>query len=308
MGAAGQGNYAAANTFLDALAYHRRARGLPGVSLAWGAWDKATGMTGHIGEENRSRWGRLGIGLFSDEQGLELFDAARSIDLPLLLPIRLDNTVLRAGARTGVLPALFSGLVRIAPRRSRDGRASLARRLAEVPESQWDAFVKELVSAHVAVVLGHAGAHAVDPARPFTELGFDSLGAVELRNRLASATGITLPSTLIFDHPTPTAVGRYLRGQVEGQGGGRTIDEELDKLEAWLTSICPENDSDKRRLKDRLETLGSRVQALQSSHLMSVTATDIDEDLVSANDDELFDVIDKRSAGAMQRMDEGEAR
>ena len=220
LGSAGQGNYAAANAFLDALAAHRRAEGLPCVSLAWGAWAMATEMTASLSESDRGRWERMGISPLSEELGLALFDTARTVDQPLLLPVRLDMAALRAQAKTGMLPAIMRGLIRAPMRRASDAQGSLARKLAGSPESDWDAIVRELVRGHVAGVLGHASAEAIDPQRAFKELGFDSLGAIELRNRLSQATGLRLPSTLIFDYPSSAAVAGYLRSRVEGTERG----------------------------------------------------------------------------------------
>jgi 5-hydroxydodecatetraenal polyketide synthase CpkA len=220
VGSPGQGSYAAANAFLDALAAHRHAQGLPGTSLAWGAWEQGAGMAGEMGEADRARFERQGIALLSDVQGLELFDVARSIDEPLLLPVRLDATALRAQAKAGLLPMILTGLVRVPTRRASEAKGSLARRLGESSEAEWDAIVLELVVGHVAGVLGHASAAAVDPQRPFKEAGFDSLGAVELRNRLGQASGLKLSSTLVFDYPTPAAVAGYLRAKVEGAKRG----------------------------------------------------------------------------------------
>jgi mycoketide-CoA synthase len=220
MGTPGQGNYAAANAFLDALAAYRRARGLAGVSLAWGAWDQAAGMTGELTAADLARFERMGVTPLSEEQGLELFDVARTIDEALLIPMRLDIAPLRAQAKAGILPPVLGGLIGAPTRRSTDAKGSLARRLADTPESEWDAIVLELVRGHVAGVLGHATAEAVDPLRSFKDLGFDSLAAVELRNRLGQATGLKLPSTLVFDHPTPTAVAALLRSKAQGAQRG----------------------------------------------------------------------------------------
>jgi acyl transferase domain-containing protein/D-arabinose 1-dehydrogenase-like Zn-dependent alcohol dehydrogenase/acyl carrier protein len=216
IGSPGQGNYAAANTFLDALAAHRRVKGLPGVSLAWGAWEQTTGMTGTLSESGRARFGRVGIVHLSDEQGLELFDSARSIDESLLLPVPLEMSALRAQAKVGTLPPILRGLVQTPIRQASDAGGSLARRLASAPESEWDGIVAELVAEQVAGVLGHSSSAAIDSERAFKDLGFDSLAAVELRNRLGKATGLRLPSTLVFDHPTPTAVTEYVLSGVDG--------------------------------------------------------------------------------------------
>jgi polyketide synthase 12 len=209
IGSPGQASYAAANASLDALAARRRAAGLPATSLAWGLWAAKTGMTGDLDEAELGRLARMGVGALSAELGLELFDQARRLDEALLVPVRLDLGALRAQARAGMLPALLRGLVRAPARRAETG-GSLSQRLAGVPPSDWERVALELVQAQVAAVLGHASAAAVDPDRAFKELGFDSLAAVELRNRLTRATGLRLPSTLVFDHPTPAAAARYL--------------------------------------------------------------------------------------------------
>ena len=140
--------------------------------------------------------------------------AVASAGEALLVTARFDRAALRALARVGVLPRLLSGLVRVPAREHRGG--SLARRLAGVPTSEWDALILELVRGQTAAVLGHDSPAAADPERAFKELGFDSLSAVELRNRLTQVTGVRLPATLVFDHPNCAAVARLLRSRVEG--------------------------------------------------------------------------------------------
>ncbi len=215
LGSAGQANYAAANAFLDALAEHRRARGLPATSLAWGPWEHTAGMAAGLGSADRARMRQGGIAPLELERALELFDDACGRADAQLVPVEIDFSALRSQARTGSVSSLLRGLVRVPARRAAaDG--SLARRLAEAPEAERDAVVLELVRTHVAGVLGHPEVEAVEPERAFKELGFDSLAAVELRNRLTQVTGLRLPATLLFDHPTPVAVAVYLRGKAEG--------------------------------------------------------------------------------------------
>jgi acyl transferase domain-containing protein/acyl carrier protein len=220
LGAPGQANYAAANAFLDALAAHRRAAGLPATSIAWGALDTA----GNLVDDERAELvvkqvrRRLGVVPMSRQRAVEMFDAALAADRPLLAPVELDAAALRAQAAEGALPALLSDLVR-GPARSSRERVSLARRLAEVPADEHEAVVLELVRDHAAAVLGHASAEAIEPDRPFQELGFDSLAAVELRNRLGAATGAPLPPTLVFDYPSAAALARYLLAEL-GDGDG----------------------------------------------------------------------------------------
>ncbi|WP_374227530.1 SDR family NAD(P)-dependent oxidoreductase, partial [Streptomyces sp. AC627_RSS907] len=216
LGTPGQGNYAAANAFLDAFAAARRARGLPGTSLAWGAWDTAAGMAQNLSEVDRRRLTRGGIAPLPLPEALALFDAAPDAERPLLVPIRIDHTVLRARQGDAGLPPLLRGLVRDHTRRAATGESagSLLQRLAGLTTADQDRLLLDLVRAQVAAVLGHASGDAVPAARPFSELGFDSLTAVELRNRLNAATALRLPATLTFDYPTPQALVTFLRGEL----------------------------------------------------------------------------------------------
>ncbi|MFI9154903.1 type I polyketide synthase [Streptomyces sp. NPDC053367] len=214
LGGAGQGNYAAANTFLDALAQHRRARGLPAHSLAWGLWAPSGGMTSQV---DTTQTARSGIAPLTPEQGLELLDTALGLDTALLIPMRVDLTGLRASAASGSVPPLLRGLVRAPARRSgTSGPApagnggSLRGRLAGLAEDEQRALLLELVRTQVATVLGHADASAVEAGHEFVDSGFDSLTAVELRNRLNAATGLRLPATLVFDHDTPADLAARL--------------------------------------------------------------------------------------------------
>ncbi|MFZ1925212.1 MAG: type I polyketide synthase, partial [Solirubrobacteraceae bacterium] len=203
IGSSGQSNYAAANAFVDALAQSRRMRGLAGTSLAWGMWAQGTGMTKVVAGGGVGRLRRLGVTALSSEEGLRVFDTALGARRSLLVPVRLDMAALRAQARMGVLPALLRRLVRVPPARPRDGGSSLSRRLASVPEAERAGVVLGLVRKHVAAVAGHDTPDEIDPERTFKDLGFDSLAAVELRNLLEQVTGLRLPATLVFDHPTP---------------------------------------------------------------------------------------------------------
>ncbi|WP_405162985.1 SDR family NAD(P)-dependent oxidoreductase [Nocardia sp. NBC_01499] len=234
IGSPGQANYAAANAALDALAHKRRAEGLVGSSLAWGLWADATGMTGGLDAGELARLERMGVGALSTELGFDLFDRALGLDAALLAPVRLDLAVLRSQARAGMLPPLLRALVRAPLRRSESTTGSLAERLAGVSVADREPVVVEVVQAQVAAVLGHTSATAVGPDRAFKDLGFDSLGAVELRNRLTQVTGVRLPATLVFDHPTSAAVARYLLTVVAPDtapsGRRRTEEQEFRRL------------------------------------------------------------------------------
>ncbi|MFI8933972.1 type I polyketide synthase [Streptomyces sp. NPDC053474] len=213
LGLPGQANYAAANAFLDALAQRRAARGLPGVSLAWGLWAEASGMTGHLADADLSRMRRAGLAPLTSAEGLALFDAAVSSGTPLLVPARLDPAAVRA---QGAVPALLRGVVRERVRRTAAatggpaGAVPLGERLAALSAEERAAALLTLVREHTATVLAHGDPGGVDPARTFKELGFDSLTAVELRNRLGTATGLRLRATLVFDYPTPSALAAHI--------------------------------------------------------------------------------------------------
>ncbi|QKV91024.1 SDR family NAD(P)-dependent oxidoreductase [Streptomyces sp. NA02950] len=219
LGGAGQGNYAAANGFLDAFAQHRRALGLPAHSLAWGLWAQTSTMTGAV---DTAQAARSGVAALSSEQGMELLDTALALDTPLLVPMRIDLVALRAGAGSGSVPLLLRGLVRTPARRAgaaaregaSGGTAALSDRLAGLSEDEQSAMLVELVCAQVATVLGHPDPSAVGPGHEFVDSGFDSLTAVELRNRLNAATGLRLPATLVFDHETPTDLAARLRTEL----------------------------------------------------------------------------------------------
>ncbi|HEY8985828.1 MAG TPA: type I polyketide synthase, partial [Streptomyces sp.] len=218
LGNAGQANYSAANAFLDALAHHRRAAGLPATSLAWGLWSQASGMTGHLADADLARMARLGLAPVPTDEALELYDTALTVDRPTFVPTRLDLPTLRKQATDGTLPALFRGLVRARAARpaAQVAGSSWAQRLAALPEAERHGTALDLVRGAVATVLGHATAEAVGADRAFKDLGFDSLMAVELRNSLGTATGMRLDATLVFDHPTPAALARHLCAQAVG--------------------------------------------------------------------------------------------
>ncbi|MFI9424046.1 SDR family NAD(P)-dependent oxidoreductase [Streptomyces achromogenes] len=220
LGSPGQANYAAANAYLDALAVHRRALGLPAHSLAWGLWARAGGMTGTLGDTDLGRIARGGVAPLETEEGVALFDAAvRGAD-PAVLPVRLDLAALRAqGAEAA---PLFRALVPVrragaaGARGAAGGADALRERLAGLPAGEREPFLTDLVRGHVATILGYRSAEDVGRTLAFRELGFDSLAAVELRNRLTTATGLKLPATLVFDHPTPAVLAGHLLGELTG--------------------------------------------------------------------------------------------
>ncbi|MFG2833315.1 SDR family NAD(P)-dependent oxidoreductase, partial [Streptomyces sp. NPDC048434] len=224
MGSAGQGSYAAANAFLDALAAYRRDRHLAGQSLAWGLWAQASEMTGHLEGAGLSRLRRGGVQPLATEQGLALFEAAAALGAPLAVPARLDLTGLSRGGRP--VPALLRGLAAggvsarpTAAVATAADTGGLAARLAALSPAEREHDVVDIVRAAAAVVLGHERAGDIDPQRAFRDMGIDSLTGLELRNRLATETGLSLPATLVFDQPTPLEVARYLVAEACGADG-----------------------------------------------------------------------------------------
>ncbi|WP_159050594.1 SDR family NAD(P)-dependent oxidoreductase, partial [Streptomyces cellostaticus] len=228
LGAAGQGNYAAANAFLDALAEHRRNRGLPGLSVAWGTW--GGGGLAEASEAVRARVRRgampamdpqlavraLGDAIEGPDAVLTVMDvdwgqlasapgAADLREMPLVRDLPEIRQLPAAGAGA-------EGVVR--------GQGELAQRLAGLGRAEQERVLADVVRAEAAAVLGHTSADAVPDKRAFKDLGFDSLTAVELRNRLNAVTGLRLSATLVFDYPTPVVLADYLRGELTGESAG----------------------------------------------------------------------------------------
>ncbi|MFF3959896.1 beta-ketoacyl synthase N-terminal-like domain-containing protein, partial [Streptomyces sp. NPDC001890] len=212
-------------------AQHRHAQGLPATSLAWGPWAEG-GMAGRLDAADIARMRRAGVPPLSNEEGLELFDAGMAADAAALVPVRIDLSVVRKSAAQGAeVPHLLRGLVRVPQRRAvtQDGSAAggLAGRLAGRSAEERLQLVLDVVRGEVATVLGHASGDAVPAQRAFTELGFDSLTAVELRNRLGKVTGLRLPATLVFDYPSATVLAEFLTtelvGEVGTQGAGAIV-------------------------------------------------------------------------------------
>ncbi|MGW3407490.1 beta-ketoacyl synthase N-terminal-like domain-containing protein, partial [Streptomyces zhihengii] len=223
LGNPGQANYAAANAALDALATRLRTHGTPATSLAWGYWSDVSGMTEHLDEAALRRHRRDGMLGLSAGTGMALLDAALASEEPAYVAAQLDLAGLRARAATEPVPLMLRSLVRPPRRAAAQGqvaaedRGALGAQLAALPEAERERTVVDLVRAEAATVLGHASAEAIDEKRAFKDLGFDSLTAVELRNRIAKRAGLTLPATLVFDYPSPAVLARKLLGDLVGE-------------------------------------------------------------------------------------------
>ncbi|AGP53553.1 hypothetical protein M271_09705, partial [Streptomyces rapamycinicus NRRL 5491] len=270
LGAGGQGSYAAANAFLDALAQHRHAHGLPALSLAWG----------HIASERTAG----------------LLDAASATERPHVLSMKVDLKAARK--RADAVPALMRGLVRAPYRKVAAGQQSAEawkEQMALATPEQREQLLLDLVLTHAASVLGHSGHTGIDPDRALKELGFDSLTAVELRNQLSTTTGMRLPATLVFDHPTPLAVAHYLDSQIRGvvqsetKMSARTVLAEFDRLEVTLSRLRYREDERAQisaRLKGLILALGdSRLDDGAQARSDDLESADMDQVLKLLNDE-----------------------
>ncbi|MEI5103544.1 SDR family NAD(P)-dependent oxidoreductase [Streptomyces sp. PmtG] len=288
-GGPGQGNYAAANAYLDALAHHRRAAGLPATSLAWGLWAEASGITGHLDDADVQRMARGGMTPLANEDGMALFDAARATGAATAVPAAIDLAALRAHPER--IRPLLRGLVPTPARRAArsgedSGAVPLAQRLAGLTEAEQDRALVHLVRTHTAAVLGFAGPEAVEADRAFKALGFDSLTAVELRNRLDAEVDARLPATLVFDHPNPAALAAHLRTTVLADHGSpaAAVLSELNKLSITMSKLDPDDalaGDIRLRLRSLLNTWDEPEPEAETA------------DLTSATLDDVFDIIDE---------------
>ncbi|MCX4723192.1 type I polyketide synthase [Streptomyces sp. NBC_01306] len=241
LGSAGQANYAAANASLDALAHRRRAAGLPGTSLAWGLWS-GTGMGEQLSETDVQRLRRAGFPPLSPDEGLALLDSALALDAAQLVLARLDFAALAAQGAAPV-SGLLSGLVRRPARPASGGGAAasgaeaadeLKQRLTSCGGAERERILLDVVRTHAAFVLGHDRPAAIDPERGFLDIGFDSLSALDLRNRLITAIGHPLPPSLLFDHPSAAALATHLNeeffGGTEQDAGSALTSATADEL------------------------------------------------------------------------------
>ncbi|MFC4515447.1 type I polyketide synthase [Streptomyces ehimensis] len=295
LGTAGQSNYAAGNTFLDALAEHRRANGLPGTSLAWGLWADTGSIAGHLAEADLRRLARSGLLPLNSKEAMELFDAAPGTGEAVLAVTRLDTAALRRGEP----PVLLRGMVRTPAKRAAaaagggaDAGPSLTERLAALSPLERGRVLTDLVRAQVAQVLGHSDANGVTADRAFSDLGFDSLTAVELRNLLNKATGLRLPTTLVFDHPSPAALAAHLQDQlvIEEVSPAEPVLAGLDGLRAAIESAAATGEDDRARIAARLRELLEAAEAAGGEP--AEPEADENADLDAASDEELFALFD----------------
>ena len=301
VGSAGQGNYAAANSFLDELATHRRAQGLAGLSVAWGLWEQASGMTQHLDERDKARMSRIGLAPMATEQALRLFDTAMLAERPMMVAARIDPGALADNGAS--LPPLLSQLVTRPIRRVIDetdttsaSMTGLVARLQGLSAEQRHSELVDLVCRNAATVLGRPNAGDINAGSVFQDLGFDSLTAVELRNRLKTATGLTLSPTLIFDYPTPIVLAEHLDTRLVVP----TTPAEQPDLMARFNDITRElqtllnqpdwQPDDKPHLTTRIQTLLTTLSAQLDPYDQQEAD---DEDIHTATESQLFAILDE---------------
>ncbi|ADP82245.1 KR domain protein [Pseudofrankia inefficax] len=301
LGAPGQANYAAANTYLDTLAHHRHLLGLPATTLAWGLWQHTSGMTQNLTSAQHTRIDTSGVRPLTTEQGHALLDAALAGDEPTLVAAHFNLATLRLHAASS--PPVLRVLTGAVPLRRAaasggaggTGASAWADRLADRPVGERETAALDLVQSLTAQVLGHRSASAVDPDQAFSEMGFDSLGAVRLRNDLSAATGLRLAATAVFDYPNP----RALAGQILAELAPRTpapppgsIVADLDRLATALTSLAPGDEQRVRAtasLRELVATLGDTGSAPERDVLARIGAS---------SGEEIFAFIDNELAGS----------
>ncbi|MFJ3644660.1 type I polyketide synthase [Streptomyces murinus] len=295
-GGGGQAAYSAANAFLDGLARHRRDRGRTATAVAWGPWADG-GMVADTGDEERLR--RRGLTTLRPDRAVAALHGALSGADATVTVADVDwarfvvpFTVSRPSALLGDLPEVRDALAERRPAGQRAEPSALGEKLATLSEDERRRLLVDTVCAHAAAVLGHSGATAVEPDLAFRDLGFDSLTAVELRNLLTADTGLTLPATLVFDHPTPEAVARHLGSQLAGGQGPDEVSVfgELDRLESLIGTAATAEETVRSGVRRRLQELLTLMNTAGEQH---TPAADAHRQLQDATVDDIFDLIDQ---------------
>uniref|UniRef100_UPI001CEDB526 type I polyketide synthase n=1 Tax=Streptomyces aculeolatus TaxID=270689 RepID=UPI001CEDB526 len=298
LGTAGQGNYAAANAWLDGLAQHRQALGHPAASLAWGYWAEESELSGHLSDADVARLSRTGILPLATAEGLDLLDEAVALGDAAVVPARLSTR-----AEEGVeVPAVLRQVVRPARRTAAADDPSASggsgARLTELPAAERAEALVRLVRTHAAAVLGHGSANSVPRDAAFKTIGFDSLAAVELRNRLNAAAGLRLPATAVFDNPTAEALAALIDGELPGapaaaepaDAGAGSLGELEEKLAAGAF-----DEQEQARLAKRLKALLWQIEDTRPAGGEDAAPADAAPGggLDVASDEEMFAMIDR---------------
>jgi polyketide synthase 12 len=277
----------------------RCAAGLPGLSIAWGLWEQTSTMTGHLAGTDLARMRRSGFTPLSGEQATALLDVACEDGGAHVVAVNLDPRAL-AGQPAQAVPAMLRSLVTTAAGRKRPtasgtGETSddLTSRLAGMPDAERRTTLLNLVSSHAAVVLGHRDPGAVRADTSFKDLGFDSLTAVELRNRLSAATGLRLPAAVVFDYPHAAVLADHLLNRLAPDGAAappadavEPVLGDLGRIEGVLGALALDQAA-RERVARRLRGL---LASLDGERAAPSAAADVE----AASDEEMFALIDKQ--------------
>ncbi|MER7176176.1 type I polyketide synthase, partial [Streptomyces mesophilus] len=296
LGLAGQANYAAANAFLNGLAQARRAEGLAGQALCWGFWAERSEMSAGLGDKDLERMLRQGVSPMASQEGLALFDAALACAEPELVPVRLNLSSL--GELSSPLLRTLAGAVADTDDASQrpGGDGGLAEQLKSMDRSQAEAALLAAVRTQTALVLGHADAARISPGESFKKLGIDSLTALELRKGLSAVTGLKLPATLAYDHPTPAAIAQFLSAAIGPQTAPQPVSplahlaKEIEGLGGRLEEAFRSLDRDEQAtVSTLLGELQGRVRSLTGAGAPQGVADQIS----SASAGDLLALLDK---------------
>ncbi|MFD8085622.1 beta-ketoacyl reductase, partial [Kitasatospora sp. NPDC059722] len=298
-----QANYAAANTYLDALAQHRHAQGLPATSIAWGLWEQPHGMAATLTTTDLARLARTGITPLTTTEALTHFDTVLGSNPALAVPARFDTAALRALGDPGRMAPVLRGLVPLRVPPAPAGRPAASapaggdntppwvRTLSGTAEADRPRTVRELVRARVTEVLGRPANRPVPTDRGLMDLGFDSLTAVDLRNRIGADTGLRLPTTVLFDHPTVDALAAHVHGELADRLPGATAEllTRIAELEAAVNGTgTPLDEEARERVTARLSSVLARLSPDPHGTGPATTTAQVEH----ASDDELFELID----------------
>jgi acyl transferase domain-containing protein/acyl carrier protein len=291
-GSGRQPGYAAANAFLDSLAEQRHAAGQAATSIAWGLWGGGGMGIGEAGAQLRRR----GLRVMDPRQAATALAAAVTTGDPTITVADIDwvqfapaYTLQRPSPLLSLVPE-FAAALDVPADVTDEARDALVGQLTGQPETEQDRIVERLVRTETAAILGHPSFEAIDPHQSFRDLGADSLTAVEIRNRLTAVTGLVLPATLIFDHPDPATLARFIRGELAGNDAGRSSPAlaEIDRLESVLAELSP-GDSSRADVTARLQAILSKLLRAQEDE----EAGTVSEKLQSATADEVMKFIDE---------------
>jgi pimaricinolide synthase PimS1 len=248
-------------------------------------------MTGALAGGELARMARWGMPELSAVQGLALLDAAVGCGRAVVVAARLDLGVWRG--REDV-PVLLRGLVRgrARPAAAAGVGGGLAGRLSGLSGEERRELLLETVRAEVAHVLGHDGAATLSLGKAFRDLGFDSLTAIEIRNRLGAVTGVRLPATLLFDYPTPAELVDHLHAELLPSGPDQpaALLAQLDRLDALLAGLPGLTDAGPGDgLHDQVAGRLGALTAKWSARRPGGPSVDIG----AASDEEVFGILDR---------------